>query len=387
MIFCALRIEDESLLLRLRPDDDPSQPALVRAAGFTLSYLDVRLGPRVAAGLKRFVDAFARAAGDDRGEVVALAALQRAVATTFPSGVLAVKRRLPDDQRVLRGSLAMRSGAPHTASGRLWPYDTETTAMGLGLRRLVLRETQDEGEAAADVRWLEGQGLIVRRADNDRDGVHLHYAARDEETLARAIDMHRASCGTGEDFQDAARWMGEALGYPRCCVEAFSRVRSREDLVMFADLLPKVTGTPTSPLAGFLLGSLTLVSHAPCSPGCVETRALAAAVLEAIDRSRPGFADLWDGLARRVHVISIEGRAFALSADGGALSTGTACITDAVELMPPEPDDLAFARIVRPAPQLLGAQLQVVDHQLVATASGREVMRAGLVADQRAARG
>src|SRR5436305_95966 len=79
--------------------------------------------------------------------------------------------------------------------GGLWPYDTETTAMRLGLRRLVLREWLDEGQGEADAQWLESHGLVVARArDRPESGPLALFAARDEATIASAREAHREAC-------------------------------------------------------------------------------------------------------------------------------------------------------------------------------------------------
>lgn len=385
-IFLELRVDGAGLLLRLHPDSDGTTDALVRGAGHALSYLDAAPAPAIRDRISRLAKSFGGKAEGRTGESAAVEALTRAIEDVFPGASLEVKRRVPENQRAPRWPLLLRSGAPDPARGRLWPYDVETTAMRLGLRRLVLREWLAEEDAEADARWLASHGLIVRRADEQPEsGPVALFAARDEATIDEARDAHRDACARTASWQDGARRMGAALGYPRCCVEAFVRVRMRDDVVMFADLLPPLPSAPSTPLTGWLVGALTLISHAPCSADCAPTRAIAAATLAELEARHPGFVSLWEPLARRVHAIDFGGRCFAIAAEG-SLHVG-ARVTNGVELVPPERGDATFDGVVRPLVFRANCVVRAVDHQLVASVGDAESWRSALVSDQRAARG
>jgi hypothetical protein len=317
-----------------------------------------------------------------RGETTAIDALRGAIDDALSGATLHVKRRLDVEQRVPRWPLRMRSGAPDPSRGRLWPFDAETTSMHLGARRLVLREWLDEAAGEADARWLEENGLLVERVRDRRESGPLAlFAARDAKTIAQAREVHRAACTPGAEWQDAARWMGDALGYPRCCVESFVRARMRDDVAMFADLLPPTDDPPSSPRAGWLVGATTPISHAPCSSSCAPTLALASSTLAAIDRRYPGFLRLWEQIARRVHAIDGRGRCFALEVSGAL--DGRARVAHAIELVPPSDDDRAMERVVVEDATLRASAVSIDDHRLVARVEGEERLCAGLFCDQR----
>jgi len=360
-----LRVGASGALLRLWPDLDRSARALSRNAGYALSYLDVSLAMPIRDGLSQLARAFSNET-DVLDEDAARQALERAVHHAFSNASLVVRRRLPHDQRVPRWPATMRSGAPDLGRGTLWPYDIETIGMKLGTRRLVLREFLDPHDADADEAWLARHGMAVRRRQ-DQGPIAL-YASFDEKLLDEAMAMHRASCTPDDRFQDAARWMGDALGYPRCCVEAFARIRARDEATMLGDLLPSKSRAEV----GFLVGATTLIAHAPCSAECAPSFTLANAVLEELDRDHSGFRALWESLSRRMHVIDFEGRCFAMALEGER-------VTHADELVLPNEGDRSFDRVVRPAEFLRGLEVRTTDHQMAIGDS----FHAALFVDQR----
>jgi hypothetical protein len=379
--YLELRVGGDAVVLRLEPER-VAKGALARGAGFALSHLDLDPAPSIREGLSRLAHAFEERAKGASGDVAARDALGRAVSETLGGASLRTKRRVDVAQHVPRWPLRMRSGAPDLARGHMWPFDAETTAMRLGLRRLVLREWLDEADADADARWLEENGLVVVRVrDRPESGPIAIFGAHEASIFARAREALAAACTPDAAWRDGARWMGDALGYPKCCVESFVRARMRDDLAMFADLLPPIDAT-TSPRVGWLLGATTLISHAPCAPTCEASYAIASRTLEEIDRRHAGFAVAWERLAKRVHAIDARGRCFAFDVDGSFM-TGTG-VTSAVELVPPRDDDRSMAHVVIDDTSWRGCTLSIEDVQLVVRDDdGGERLRAGLACDQR----
>jgi hypothetical protein len=377
-IYLELRVGDDAVTLRLEPDREAATSAWVRAGGWALSHLDHDPSPAIRARLSALGRAFA-----------ACGSVARAVEETFRGATLRTKRRVDVDQRAPRWPLRLRSGAPDAARlphGSIWPFDAETTAMRLGLRRLVLREWLHEGDADADARWLEDDGLVVERVrDRPESGPVALFAAHDRAILVEAREAHRAACTPDARWADGVRWMGDALGYPPCCVDAFVRARSRDDVAMFADLLPPIDDPPSSPLVGWLVGATQVVSHAPCSSSCAPSRAIASRTLAEIDRRHEGFAAAWERIAKRVHAIDATGRCFAFDAEG-SLAEG-ARVTHAMELVPPRDDDRSMEHVIVEDATWHGCTLSIEDVRLIARRAhdDRGVrLRAGLACDQRA---
>ena len=105
--------------------------------------------------------------------------------------------------------------------------------------------------------------------------------------------------------------LGELLGYPNCCVARFVGLEVQDDDALLAALLPREPeAAPAETL--WLVGPLSLVSHAPCSLHCDATRLLGEGLLAALGSAHPGFEAAWRKLAARVHVVTSEGVAFSL---------------------------------------------------------------------------
>lgn len=341
-------LEGELVHLELVHDPLGTRRGLLRSGPWVLSHLERDLSQSSLAllrGLDRALE------GGPRCVVDALGASARLL------------RTLPPDVRVPVWPLRLRSGGP----GGPWPFDPETAALELSFRALVKRETFDARELAADAEWLRSSGLSLRIVQPaDPHGRRVLFAARHEAVLDRAVALEQA---VHAGAPDAARELGTLLGYPRCCVDAFTAIGRQDD----ATLLALRAGDPRPPRASasssFLLGSLALVSHVPCRIDCPATLAIAERVRDALVAKSPSFDGAWRALATTMQMIDASGRAWILDArdEGERLR-----IERARELRPP--GDGAHAPILREAPELAG---RLVDAEL-------EALDAVFVADHRA---
>lgn len=312
------RIGSERVLLLLESDPDRVKKALAHGAGHALSHLDLELGPASRPVVLELGRRFARAEGSED----VLGALRKACPA---SGRIELWRRLFPGQRVPRWPLALRSGRPRP--GSLWPFDAESAALDLGIRRAMFREARSADEAASDERWLKSQNFLVQRRGHDL------VAARERAHLEHALTVISTEVVSNADFVTRARELGSLFGYPACCVDSFVRIRRRDDVMLFADVLPR-HAEPVPPLSLFVNGSLSLVSHAPCSAQCPSTLELARALLESLDASSAGFAQLWLALARRLHAIDDRGRCFAFELEAPARLS----VRSGVEIVAPSPN-------------------------------------------------
>ena len=278
-------------LLRLDPDPTHTRRAFAHVGGWALSHY----GPSTDA----LRELGRRLEGQTGGALDVLTQLGAVLVRTFP-----VEPRLP------RWSEVHRIGEPSP----LLPFDPELVGLQLGTRRIAKRDELDEASAEAVTSWWRANGLETRRVD------HCVFAAR------RPADLDEAEHWQGAltaDERAASRALGERLGYPPCCVDAYLALDANDDVALACQLLPH-DDDPASPLTLWLHAPLALVSHAPCSLRCEPTRQLARTLLEALNERHRGFAAQWMRAARRVHAFDADGDAWSfgedqLRLDGNAL--------------------------------------------------------------------
>lgn len=418
-MIATLDVSGEGVALAFVPDPEARAPAMARALGYAITHV----GTDPPESLRRHFSSLTRALaslGDAPApESDALPRIARACRSAIPGARLIVRRRFPADQRAPLWPATLRSGAPREPGHDLWPYDAELAGLLIGRRKLLLRESLTLADAESDAAWLASHGVATRivgtassRRSEDSDrvpggakgaepattsdanakeddaapppsassgGTQRVYASLDRSILEDAPAIHQDACRVHDGWAGAARFMGDALGYPRCCVETFSRARKRDDVTMFLDLLPPLPHPPAPPYSLWLDGALALISHAPCSLECPATLDLATSVLAELDRQTPGFASRWRALAARVHAMTAEGRVFAIAAEGDLAKTGVLRVLEAVELRPPTSGDLST--ILAPFEPLTGADLHLDRGYL--TAPGFPDWTAALVADHR----
>lgn len=307
-----VNVDDERALLLLEPDPEKQKQALAHGAGHALSHLDLELSPKVRPVTLELARRFARATPD---------------ADPIRLLDLPLHRRLLAGQRAPRWPLAFRSGRPR--AGGLWPFDAESAGLLLGVRRSMVREGTSEEEARTDETWLESEGLRV-----ERQGRHV-FAARDRESLDSTLATWRAKAVSSAEFAARARELGASFGYPECCVEAFVRIRRRDDVTLFADVLP-APGESVPIHSLFLNGALALVSHAPCSAWCEATLELARSIESSLERQSPGFSGLWRSFAARLHVLDRDGRMYAFEVAGNDVVRGVEIVAPSAGVSEPQ---------------------------------------------------
>ena len=321
--------------LALVPDPERRARAMAHALGYAISHLATEPPEPIRGRLGALRNALDALGDTETDEGAALPQIARACRAAIPGARMVIRRRFPADQRAPLWPASMRSGAPSEAGHGVWPYDAELAGLLLGRRRLLLREALAEARADADVTWLASHGVATLVVDAPDPGGSMRiYGSLDASMLEEAAAMHAAACREHDGWAQAALWMGDALGYPKCCAEVFARARKRDDVTMFLELLPPLPHAPASPLTVWLDGALALVSHAPCSLACVASVDLARAVLGELERKTVGFAAKWRALAERIHAVTADGRVFAIAAEGDLVTEGAVRVIDAIELVP-----------------------------------------------------
>lgn len=212
-------------------------------------------------------------------------------------------------------------------------FDPEVEGLAAGQRHACLKEGVPVAYATPLIRAYVAMGLFageVLRHGLDagsathRDGAtHTVVAvAASESALAEAIDLQRRSHAGDAGARVA---MGEALGYPRCCVEAFLSGTQRGDNL--ANEREPFLKHPTCALEPLLhrLALPRLISHHLCSPDCQLSVAGARqtlALMQAVDRAGAAWVEselgrpvLFLDYARRARLAGgWEGATFLVSA-------------------------------------------------------------------------
>lgn len=365
-----------SLLLRvtlgdavtLRLDHDParSRRALARGGDWALAYTDRSLPPSLREAVLALGEAFGRTRPSSSAE--AQAVLEQLVDQHLPGASTSASAAVDAFPRW--------SGGPRSAAaqpGSFWPFDPELNGLRRGARRLIKRDGLEAHELPSTLEWFAAHGVSTRVAV-EADGRRVVFAAYEEELLATALKAEAALAAHDAGSDEASAWLGDALGYPACCVASFMRLSARDDAALAQALLPAPPAAPASALTMWLHPPLSLHSHAACSLWCEATQAIGRAMLDALERERPGFAAWWSTLARRLHVVDGEGRCIALACEGELADK--VVITDALQSDP-------RGEWLQPQPQLIGAMARLREQRLIVQVDQREHV-AALAADHRA---
>lgn len=196
-------------------------------------------------------------------------------------------------------ALRLRTKGPRAAT---LCFDPEVELVAAGRKAACMKEGVPSERAPTLVRAYRAMGLAAGvAATHDltpaRDehvagrSLALVVVARDEPSLAAAIAAQRAH--SSENRDRAVREMGDLMGYPACCVEAFAAQALRGDnLDNERATFLRAPGAALHPLL-HRLGAARLVSHHPCAPNCSASVSIAELVLErlgALDQEAASWA-------------------------------------------------------------------------------------------------
>jgi hypothetical protein len=367
-----LEYQGERMTLLLVCDPQQEEQALAHGCGYALSYLDRNLSAVIRPILLKAAKAF-----NGRSKILSgpLQTVELLRSLLPPEVQLTLRGTAPAGLSLPRWPGFLRTGPSPRLEQSLWPFDPELAAMRAGLRRLAKRDWLTPQQRDKDAAWLKENGVLVSSTETaDSEGRYALFAAASSDVLNRALAAEAALGASGSKRESAAEWLGEALGYPACCVDAFQRLGRRDDLTLAMELLPPIGSEPASPFSQWLNGPLALISHTPCSLYCNASIALAQALLVELEKDRPGFSAQWEQLARRIQVIDAEGRCLALEATGSLNEEVT--VLDALIFHLPSAENMAG--MMQPLPELEGSLLRNIAGEL----TGRE-FRAVFVADHR----
>jgi hypothetical protein len=198
---------------------------------------------------------------------------------------------LSDDARALAEALpsaspALLERARAQASQRVIDYPfgsghADEAALAAGIKP-VIRQLLEAGEIEAARARFTARGFAVEVAPF----THFYptrralFAGRDARRVAAAAEH--------ELLEDADLAMGELLGYPRCCVEAYLALPPpRPNAPVLRAALSRTEGRAHPRLNTLDLAVFHFISFFPCSFRCERAVTLASALASAL---RPGHA-------------------------------------------------------------------------------------------------
>lgn len=184
----------------------------------------------------------------------------------------------------------------------------------------ALRISAEPEEVAGLRETFEAVGAHVDLLAADDPDAHDRYAvvmvARDPADAARMVELERQQFELDQDRRHAAVIeMGERLGYPSCCVEAFIETRAQEDEGKLDSNWIRARHAwhprPEPRLNNLVSGEqVLLISFIPCSYRCPAAKAVADAIAEAAAKvDAASVAALDAGLARNVAIDTGGARA------------------------------------------------------------------------------
>ena len=205
------------------------------------------------------------------------------------------------------------------------------------------------------------QDAWIDRRDLGEARVEL-YISRDPAAAALAARLQ-----TEGDPSASLREIGELMGYPPCCVEAFAARSDRSNNTR--NRYATVARTPDDGAWPWELNNLhtMLIPCYPCSYACGAARELAASALTAMDAAHPGTRRAIGELLARPALYFDHERQIVLH---GEASGDTARFTGTSVPEGSPRDFAAFAGAIG-----AGDELTLTDEALVVRAAGRAILR------------
>lgn len=304
------------------------------------------LGRRFALGARPLRDA-ARIAGAHPGDPLGSLGLAGALPAAAPAPTV----RVPTPVEALE-LWPFRAGKKPVAFLTALPADVEAIVASFGAVHVERRQRRVQ---------VGPQDAWIDRRDVGEARVEL-YLSRDPALAARAARLQ-----TEGDPSASLRELGDLMGYPPCCVEAFAAQADRHNNTQNRYATAARTAA-ASPWPWELANLHTmLIPCYPCSYACAAARDLARSALAAMDAAHPGKREaLRAALARpalyfdheRQIVLHGEARGDTVRYAGVSVPEGTAA------------GFASFAGALG-----LGDELTLDDAALVVRAGGREVIR------------
>jgi len=190
---------------------------------------------------------------------------------------------------------------------RAFEANSELLQLEAGLRTVIKRERIPVDRVAAEASFFEGRGLVAHYDPTWQYGGSAHdlvdtrgtghtslFVARERAPAEEAMALSRDEAGAGPR-PDASGRIGELLGYPRCCIDAWlaglnSPTSPRGPAGIYLDAWQRTTGR-FDPRLNRLGSGLQAISHRPCRYDCGPSIELADRTLEVMEGAGTGLRD------------------------------------------------------------------------------------------------
>lgn len=172
-----------------------------------------------------------------------------------------------------------------------WPsFDHEAAQLRAGVRRIIKREFA----SMAEIEAFRLEGWTVKLAEGEyghatSTDVIVGHGRAQTAFIGRHVDVSRAlkletleRHAKGQDRREAMAELGQLLGYPACCTQAYLAQAEQSESASFARLLHNTEGKTFPRLNNLFVLRHQLISHFPCDLSCAMSAAVGDLGLQAL---------------------------------------------------------------------------------------------------------
>lgn len=200
--------------------------------------------------------------------------------------------------------------------------DREIVQLEGGLRQIIKVERSNRAAAEETATRMRARGLVAQiyegpAGPGGAPPRAIAFVGRSTAAVEEAISIEPGLTAPFRERGPLVRRMGELLGYPSCCVDAFAVSPEQDDGTHIARLVRSHPG-PLAAEQNWAATPLRPFSHFPCTPTCAETARLGRATLRLMSPRHRAALDQ----ALRSAVLIASADRFALLVDARASGPG-----------------------------------------------------------------
>jgi MoaA/NifB/PqqE/SkfB family radical SAM enzyme len=183
----------------------------------------------------------------------------------------------------------------------------EIVQLHAGLRSVIKTERPSTEAAQLAADGAIASGMKAKVFSDPRSRRAIAFIGLSEAAVDEAVEVERQINGSFRDRLPLVLRMGELLGYPACCVEAFAKSAEQTDGATYRRLALSQHDA-LSFEQNWVPADIRAFSHFPCTPTCERTAMLARRTLEAIEKERPDYAKALVRALSSVSLIAADGQ-------------------------------------------------------------------------------